>query len=297
MTANISTGLFYSRSTASMQKLQAQFDRLNEQVSTGKKLLTPSDDSVGYQRLQVINRANADGVQDAANVKLAQATLQQAGSALSQMTERLQRASELVLQGKNGTSSDTAKAAIATELEGILESIVSLANGRDARGMPLFGGKDTGAAVTPGAGGALSFAEGKAAAMPIGDGQHVEATVNAQEFLAVKDGADLGSAIAAMVAALRAGETVPADAADTLTTVADQVTATQASLGAREARVDLHAAQLKTAADDREVMRSGIEDADPTETIVQLQKTMTILQATQASFSKLSSLSLFDYLR
>lgn len=297
MTANVSTGLFYNRSTASMQKLQAQFDRLNEQVSTGKKLLTPSDDSVGYQRLQVINRANADGVQDAANVTLAQASLQQAGSTLSQMTERLQRASELVLQGKNGTNSDAAKSAIATELEGILQSIVTLANAKDARGMPMFGGKDTGAAVTPGAAGAMSFAEGKAAAMPLGDGQRVEVTVNAKEFLATKDGADLGSAITAMVAALRAGEALPEDAADTLGIVADQVVSTQASLGAREVRVDLYAAQLKTAADDREVMRAGIEDADPTETIVQLQKTMTILQATQASFSKLSSLSLFDYLR
>lgn len=297
MSANISTNLFFNRSTASMQKLQAQFDRLNEQVSTGKKLLAPSDDSVGYQRLQVINRANADGAQDAANVKLAQATLQGAGSNLTQMTERLQRASELVIQGRTGTNSDTAKAAIATELEGILESVIALANGRDARGMPLFGGKDDGAAVARGAGGALAFAEGKAAAMPIGDGQSVDATVNARDFLAVKDSGDLGSAITAMVAALRAGETIPESAADTLATVADQVTATQASLGAREARVDLQAAQIKSAADDRELARAGIEDADPTETIVQLQKTMTVLQATQASFSKLSSLSLFDYLR
>jgi flagellar hook-associated protein 3 FlgL len=31
--------------------------------------------------------------------------------------------------------------------------------------------------------------------------------------------------------------------------------------------------------------------------VVELQKTMTILSATQASFTKLSALSLFDYLR
>ncbi|SEJ37167.1 flagellar hook-associated protein 3 FlgL [Sphingomonas sp. OV641] len=297
MSANLSTNLFYNRSTASMQKLQAQFDRLNEQVSTGKKLLAPSDDSVGYQRLQVINRANADGVQDAANVQLAQATLQQAGTSLSQIAQQLQRASELVIQGKTGTNSASAQEAIATELEGILQSVVSLANGKDARGMPLFGGKDDAAAVTAGAGGTLAFAEGKAPAVPIGDGQSVEVTVNAGDFLAVKDGGDLGSAIAAMVAALRAGEALPESAADTLATVSDQVTATQASLGAREVRVDLQAAQIKSAADDREITRSGIEDADPTETIVELQKTMTVLQATQASFSKLSSLSLFDYLR
>lgn len=295
MSVNLSTNLFYNRSTSSMQKLSAQFDTLNEQVSTGKKLLAPSDDSVGYQRLQVINRANTDGKQDLANVKIAQSVLQQAGTSLTQMTDQLQRASELVIQAKTGTNSAGAKEAIATELAGILETIVSLANTKDARGMPLFGGKDDGAAVTN-TDGALSFAEGKASAMPIGDGQSVEATVNAKDFLATENG-DVGSALTAIVAALRAGEAVPEGASDTLTAVADQVTATQASLGAREARVDIQAAQIKSAADDREIARSGIEDADTTETLIELQKTMTILQATQASFSKLSSLSLFDYLR
>ena len=72
---------------------------------------------------------------------------------------------------------------------------------------------------------------------------------------------------------------------------------THASLGARAARVDLVAGQLTTAAADREDTRSGIEDVDVTKTITELQKTMTILQATQSSFSRLSSLSLFDYLK
>ncbi|WP_085808271.1 flagellar hook-associated protein FlgL [Sphingomonas sp. TZW2008] len=295
MSVNLSTSLFYDRSTSTMQALQSKFDTFNEQISTGKKLLKPSDDSVGYQRLQGIQRANADGVQDAANVKLAQSTLQQAGTTLTQMTDRLQRAAELVVQAKSGTNSASAKAAIATELDGILQSVVSLANAKDARGMPLFGGKDDGAAATRNGDG-LTFAIGKAPAMPLGDGQSVEATVNAKDFLATPT-SDIAAALTAIVTALRADEEVPEGASDTLDTVADQVIGTQASLGARAARVDLFAAQLKSAADDREVARSGIEDADPTETIVELQKTMTILQATQASFSKLSSLSLFDYLR
>jgi flagellar hook-associated protein 3 FlgL len=295
MSVNLSTSLFYNRATSTMQKLSAQADKLYEQTSTGKKLLAPSDDSVGYQRLQVINRANADGKQDATNVKIAQSVLQQAGTSLTQMTEQLQRASELVVQAKTGTNSTGAKEAIATELAGILESIVSLANTKDARGMPLFGGKDGDAALANN-GGTLRFAEGKAPAIPIGDGQSVEATVNAKDFLATEKD-DIGSALTAIVAALRSGEAIPDGTSDTVTAVSDQVTATQASLGAREVRVDLQAAQIKSAADDREIARSGIEDADVTETVIELQKTMTILQATQASFSKLSSLSLFDYLR
>lgn len=295
MSVNLSTSLFYGRSTSAMQNLSAKLDTLNTQVATGKKLLAPSDDSVGYQRLQHINRANADGVQDAANVKIAQSVLQQSGSMLTQITDQLQRASELAIQAKNGTNSDDARAAIATEIEGILSSIVALANSKDARGMPLFGGRDDAAAVSYN-GGALGFAEGKASAIPIGDGQSVEATINAREFLST-DNADLGSVLTSIITAMRAGEAFPDGASDALSAISDQVIATQATIGAREARVDIQAALIKSAATDREIDRAGIEDADATETIVELQKTMTILQATQASFSKLSSLSLFDYLR
>jgi len=295
MTLNLSTGLFYDRAVGSMQTLSARLDTLNTQVATGKKLLRTADDSAGWQRLQGINRATADGVQDTANVKLAQAVLAQADTTLGQIGDQMKRASELVIQGRTGTNSAAAREAIATELEGILASVVTLANSKDARGAALFGGKDEGAAVTLGADG-LAFASGKAAAMPIGDGEAVEATVNAATFLD-SDKGDIGSTLGAITAALRAGETIPDGAFEALGGIADQVTATQGSIGARAMRVDLQAAQLASAAESREIQRGGIEDADATETIVELQKTMTILQATQASFSKLSSLSLFTYLR
>ena len=48
---------------------------------------------------------------------------------------------------------------------------------------------------------------------------------------------------------------------------------------------------------DREITRQSIEDVDVTQAITDLQKTMTILSAAQSSFSKLSSLSLFNYLK
>ncbi len=47
----------------------------------------------------------------------------------------------------------------------------------------------------------------------------------------------------------------------------------------------------------RETERSSIEDTDLTTAIIELQKATTILQATQASIGRLTSLSLFDYLR
>ena len=45
------------------------------------------------------------------------------------------------------------------------------------------------------------------------------------------------------------------------------------------------------------LFRSKLEDTDVTSAVIELQQLMTALSATQASFTKLSGLSLFDYLR
>ncbi len=296
MTVPLSTRLFYDRAASSMTSLTAQADRLNLQVSTGKKLLAPSDDSAAYQRLQGLARATTDAKTDSANVTLAQSVLQQADTTLTAITAQLQRASELVLQASNGTASASDRKASATELSQILESIVSLANARDTRGGPLFGGAGDTAAVTQATDGSFGFTTGDAPAIPIGEGQSVLPSSNAAAFLSTGS-SDIGAALTAIIAALNAGVSPPTGAVDDLKTVSDRTIATQASIGARAARVDLVAAQMTTSAIDREATRSGLEDVDVTQAITDLQKTITILSATQASFSKLSSLSLFDYLR
>ncbi|MBL7344927.1 hypothetical protein, partial [Escherichia coli] len=59
----------------------------------------------------------------------------------------------------------------------------------------------------------------------------------------------------------------------------------------------LQADRLTSVAETREATRSGIEDTDIPTAVASLQKTLTVLQATQASFSKLTSVSLFDYIK
>lgn len=295
MNFDISTSLFYNRSASAMTELTAGANKLYEQLSTGKRILSPSDDSAAWQKLQGLAQAKADATVDTANVKLAQGVLQQADSTLTAIGDQLKSAMDLAVQAGNGTLNAEGKAAIAAQLQGVLDSVVSLANTTDARGVALFGGQNDARAVTL-TDGKLSFAAGTAGAIPIGDGQSVQATVNARTFLKSGDD-DLASVLTGMIAALNAGETLPAGSADKLTAIADQTTGVQASLGARAARVDLVYAQQTTQATDREAARSSLEDVDVTQAITDLQKTMTVLQATQASFSKLQSLSLFDYLR
>ena len=76
-----------------------------------------------------------------------------------------------------------------------------------------------------------------------------------------------------------------------------QVTAARAANGARAARLEIESTQLESVGIDREEARSALEDVDIATMTVQFQKTLTILNATQATISKLANLSLFNYLK
>src|SRR3546814_10847637 len=56
----ISTSLFFARSTSQMATLSAHADTLQAQISTTKKYAAPSDNIIAYQRLQGIARTGAD---------------------------------------------------------------------------------------------------------------------------------------------------------------------------------------------------------------------------------------------
>uniref|UniRef100_UPI0035B47844 flagellin n=2 Tax=Sphingomonas TaxID=13687 RepID=UPI0035B47844 len=139
--------------------------------------------------------------------------------------------------------------------------------------------------------------------IPIADGQTIQATESAKRVFQIGDpvtGTNTLDVLAKLTAALKAGGDVTAatgEALDKLKTGNEQIATVQASLGVRGARIEMQQALQTTAANDRAALRSDIEDVDITSAITEMQQIMTVLQATQASFTKLSGLSLFDYLK
>lgn len=295
----VATSLFYDRASRAMGTLSGKADSLQTQLSTTKRLSKPSDDSVAYARLQTIARADADASVTAQNLDLAAASIASADTTLDAITSQIQRASELALQARSGSMSAEGREAIATELGTIVDQLVSLANSKDARGQPLFGGPDGGAAVVKNVDGSFTFSTTLPSAIPVGDGGAIQPGDTGLKLFAGTTGNTL-QAISDLAAALHAGQPADATLATAIGDIAaggERIAAVQASLGARASRVELEQAALTHAGVDREALRSGLEDTDITATIAELQKTMTILSATQASFSKLQGLSLFDYLR
>lgn len=296
----VSTSQMFDRPLSLMTQLTAQADKAQTQIATTKKIDGAADSPAAWLRLQGLARAGADDTAYGANIKLAQGILAQSDGTLDSVQSQLTRAKELALEASNGTLTDENRLAIAEELDSIRDSLFGLANTKDVRGQPLFGSATGDTAYAKAADGTISFVgTGDPAKIPVGDGDAVQPSVGGAQVFAA-GGSDMFAVLADLSAALKTGGDISGAAADGLTGIdssLDSVAAARASIGARAARLDLSADQLVDAGEARESERSGLEDTDIPTAITQLQKTLTVLQATQASFSKLSSLSLFDYLK
>lgn len=300
----VTTSQSFDRPSLLMASLTSQADKLQTQVATGKKILAPSDSASGWQQLSGLKRAGADDSAYGANIKAAQALLAATDTALDQVETQLQRARALAVQANSDTVNAEGRAAIKVEIEAILADLIGVANSTDTRGQPLFGGTSDAAAFTVQEDGSVLWTGGgEPAAIPIGDRESIAATTSgARAFCGVTGSGgttDMFQILSDFAAALGpdgAAGSVGTAMSD-LDAALDQLGATRASVGARAFRLDLEAERLDEAEITRETARTGIEDADTAESIAQLQKTLTILQATQASFTKLTNLSLFDYMR
>jgi len=289
----IATSQMFDRPSSLMASLTQKADALQTQISTGKKFTAPSQDVAAYAQLQSLARADMDGSAYAANVKLAQGALAQADSTLDSIGTQLQQAQELALQAANGTLTAANRATIATSLGAITDQLLALANTNDLRGQPMFGGANGSTPYVKGADGSIAYTDsGQAAPIPIGDTDSVVTNVSGDRAFG-----DMFATIKALSDSLSSGGGVPSDTLAKLSSATESVSAARASVGARALRVDLVADQQDSSKVDRAGRRLDLEATDITATVTELQKTLTILQATQASFTKLTSMSLFDYLR
>ena len=296
----ITTSQLYDRPMSLMARLTAEADSVQTQIATQKKFIAPSGNASGYLQLQGLKRAGADDSAYSANIVTAQSLLSQSDATLGSVETQLQRAQELTTQAATGTLTDANRQAIAKELDSIRDELFALANSKDTRGQPLFGSATGSEAYAKAADGTISFiGSGAPSPIPVSAGDAIHATVPGDQLFGTGAN-DMFAVLADLSAALKAGGDVKAATGSALTAFTarlSDVGAGRASVGARSARLDLDADRLSDIAIDREAARGSIEDTDIASAMTQLSKTLTVLQATQASFTKLSSLSLFDYLR
>ena len=115
-------------------ELARDIARSQAEVSTGKRILAPSDDPTGAARVAEIGRSQADEVAWSRNLDTAATLASRADTTLESVATAMDRAKELMLAAASGTLSADNRATIAAELNGIAVDIASLIDARDARG-------------------------------------------------------------------------------------------------------------------------------------------------------------------
>lgn len=137
----ISTSQIFDAGTLGIQNSQSALYKLQNQLSTGRRVLTPQDDPVASAQALVVTQTMEVNAQQMTNQNQAKSQLGLVDSQLSSLVGVLQEVRERVVQaGNTGTLGQSNRTTIATELESRLSEILGIANSDNGVGEYLFSG-------------------------------------------------------------------------------------------------------------------------------------------------------------
>jgi len=186
----ISSNMLFDSNVAAMNQQQARLLQTQQQVSTGRKILTASDDPVAAARALEVAQSDAMNTQYAANRGAARHTLSLAESTLQSVTLLLQDVKTATVNAGNATLNSSDRRTMATELSGRLQELMGLANSTDGVGNYLFAGfqSKTTPFVNTSAGAAYFGDDGQRNVQVSATRQMPSSSNGADIFMRIKDG-------------------------------------------------------------------------------------------------------------
>jgi len=132
--------MLYQQGLASMNDQQSKLLYVQQQLASGRRVVTPSDDPVAATRALGVSQASAVNSQYTATRTQTNNRLGIEENALQSVTTSIQNIQSLIVQAGNGTLSDVDRASLATSLQGEYNQLLGLANSDDGNGQYLFAG-------------------------------------------------------------------------------------------------------------------------------------------------------------
>lgn len=136
----ISTGTFYSDSVNSMNQLQVNIAKTQQQIATGRRILSPADDPAGAARAVELSLSDSANTQFSFNRTAAINTLSLSEGFLQSVTSLLQDVHTTAVDAGSPLQTSVTRKALATHLQGSFEELLGLANSTDGAGNYLYGG-------------------------------------------------------------------------------------------------------------------------------------------------------------
>ena len=189
----ISTSQIFDSGALGIQNGQSGLFKLQNQLSSGRKVLTPKDDPVAAAQALVVTQSRDVNSQFMVNQGQAKSQLGLVDSQLTAVVQSLHNVREKVVQAGNTTLTQSDRDAIAKELESRLSELMGIANTDNGAGEFLFSGYRGG--VLPFAVDASSAIVSPATTPPVGyfgdDGERLLQVSSSRQMAVSAAGSDV----------------------------------------------------------------------------------------------------------
>lgn len=136
----VSTNSLYLNNVSNMLSKQSALNKVQEQLSTLRKVNRPSDDPVAASQILDQTQAKDRIDQFNQNAKAAESSLALSGTSLQAAGDVLQKVRQMAIQAGNTTLTNEDRKMLNSELEGLYKEMLGYANTLDGNGKALFGG-------------------------------------------------------------------------------------------------------------------------------------------------------------
>jgi flagellar hook-associated protein 3 FlgL len=277
---------------------QASVARLQQQLTSGKLISSPSDSPTGTNKALQIRQDQSAVQQFAVNISDGQSWLDATDTALNTAVSQVQRVRALTVQAMNeGAVSTSSQKAIAVEITALRESLLGVANS-GINDRALFGGVTQGSAAYASDGtyvGAPPVGEG--ITRRVSNADRIRIDVTGPEAFGTPGPDDLFGLVGTIAADVERAPDALAGDLEKLDAALDRLLGTIGSVGARSARME---AVGQVNSDLQLTLTSqlvDVEDIDLAKTIMELSQQQVGYQAALSATAKVIQPTLVDFLR
>jgi flagellar hook-associated protein 3 FlgL len=310
--ARTTTSMVQRNILADLNVVNSKLSKTQEQAASGKAINRPSDNPYGTARAMALSNSLAGNQQYQANISDARGWQDATEAAMNSITQYVQRAQSLLVQGSADTADQTSRNAAADEIDQIIQGIKTDANST-YNGAYIFGGTATDAAPYTMGGDDTYKGDtgGSDPAVPgvlreIGPGVTLSINTVGQDFLGSGQPAAGGTPDDKLLGVLRdvsqhlrAGDGASLRGTDMtrLDANLDDVLAVRARNGAQSNRLDAAMSRLQDLETATTKQLSDTQDADFTKTIMDLNTQSAAYQAALRAGATIVQTSLLDFLK
>ncbi|WP_342427310.1 flagellar hook-associated protein FlgL [Paenibacillus sp. FSL L8-0158] len=302
MAIRVTSGMMSMQTLSNLNRNYSNMSKMENQITTGRKLNKPSDDPVGVTYALRYRAELASNEQYSSNADAAVSWLDFTDSTMQQAGDVMKRLKELTVQASSETVPQSGLDAIKLEVDQLKEQMTNIGNSQ-IRGKYIFNGQKYDQAPYELSGTVTSYdqidADQGAVNYAIGDQSTFRVNTSGSEFFGASTDTDnVFKIMDNLSAALSSGSysSIAAQSANVESRFI-KMQASQSEVGARTNRVELVQSRL----DDRNLnlttLQSKTEDADIASLMIQATSAQTIYEAALKSSAQIMQPSLMDFMR